>query len=124
MGDVLRTTCILPALRKKYGIDSNHVVASFGFLVNHKGIVQVVEQIYEVKKYISDIRIRKIVLSGGSLVLHDQLGYDDAQPANHPSVNIGSIPDVFGIEIAMRQTLGTLLTIETEFYVSKVLGTS
>jgi len=71
-----------------------------------------------------DIRIRKIVLSGGSLVLHDQLGYDDAQPANHPSVNIGSIPDVFGIEIAMRQTLGTLLTIETEFYVSKVLGTS
>ena len=71
-----------------------------------------------------DIRVRKIVLSGGSLVLHDQLGYDDAQPANHPSVNIGSIPDVFGIEIAMRQTLGTLLTIETEFYVSKVLGTS
>ena len=71
-----------------------------------------------------DIRIRKIVLSGGSLVLHDQLGYDNAQPANHPSVNIGSIPDVFGIEIAMRQTLGTLLTIETEFYVSKVLGTS
>ena len=43
-------------LRRKYGINSNHIVASFGFLVGHKGIVQVVEQIYEVKKYIPDIK--------------------------------------------------------------------
>lgn len=71
-----------------------------------------------------DIRIRKIVLSGGAWVLHDQLSYTGAQPTNHPSVNIGSIPDVFGVEISMRQTAGTLITVETEFYVSKVLGTT
>jgi len=71
-----------------------------------------------------DIRVRKIVLSGGAWVLHDQLGYDNAQPADHPSVAIGAIPDVYGIEIAMRQTAGALRTIETEFYVSKVLGTT
>jgi hypothetical protein len=71
-----------------------------------------------------DIRVRKVVLSGGAWVNHDQLGYDNVQPANHPSVSIGSIPDVFGVEIAMRQTAGTLLTVETEFYAAKVLGTS
>jgi len=71
-----------------------------------------------------DIRVRKIVLSGGAWVLHDQLGYDNAQPVNHPSVAIGAIPDVFGVEISMRQTAGALLTIETEFYAAKVLGTS
>jgi hypothetical protein len=71
-----------------------------------------------------DIRIRKIVLSGGAWVNHDQLGYDDAQPADHPSVAIASIPDVYGVEIAMRQTAGTLRTLETEFYAAKVLGTS
>ena len=43
-------------LRQKYGVTSNNVVATFGFLVGHKGIVQVVEQIYEVKKYIPDIK--------------------------------------------------------------------
>jgi hypothetical protein len=71
-----------------------------------------------------DIRIRKIVVSGGSWVNHDQLGYDDAQPSDHPSMAISAIPDVYGIEIAMRQTAGTLVNVETEFYVSKVLGTS
>lgn len=71
-----------------------------------------------------DIRVRKIVLSGGSWVNHDQPGYDDAQPSNHPSVAIGAIPDVYGVEIAMRQTAGTLRSIETEFYAAKVLGTT
>ena len=71
-----------------------------------------------------DIRIRKIVISGGAWVNHDQLGYDNAQPADHPSVAIGAIPDVYGVEIAMRQTAGTLTTIETEFYAAKVLGTT
>lgn len=71
-----------------------------------------------------DIRVRKIVLSGGAWVLHDQMEYEDAQPANHPSVAIGAIPDVYGVEISMRQTAGTLTTVETEFYVAKVLGTT
>jgi len=69
-----------------------------------------------------DIRVRKTVVSGGAWVNHDQIGYDDAQPANHPSVAVGSIPDVYGVEIAMRQTAGALLTIECEFYAAKILG--
>jgi len=71
-----------------------------------------------------DIRVRKVVVSGGALVNHDQLSYEDAQPANHPSVSIPAIPDVYGIEISMRQTAGALRAIECEFYVAKVLGTS
>jgi hypothetical protein len=69
-----------------------------------------------------DIRIRKRVVSGGNWVNHDQLGYDDVQPANHPSVEIKSIPDVYGVEIAMRQTAGVLENIECEFYAAKILG--
>ena len=64
------------------------------------------------------------MISGGSWVNHDQLGYDDAQPANHPSVAISAIPDVYGIEISMRQTAGALTTVETEFYAAKILGLS
>lgn len=71
-----------------------------------------------------DIRVRKIVLSGGAWVNHDEIGYDNAQPAAHPSVQVAAIPDVYGVEIAMRQTAGTLRTIETEFYAAKVLGTT
>ena len=71
-----------------------------------------------------DIRVRKRGISGGSWVNHDQLGYDDAQPANHPSVAISAIPDVYGIEISMRQTAGALTTVETEFYAAKILGLS
>jgi len=71
-----------------------------------------------------DIRVQKVVISGGALTNHDQLGYDDVQPANHPSVAIKAIPDVFGVEISMRQTAGVLTTVEAEFYVAKVLGLS
>lgn len=71
-----------------------------------------------------DIRVRKRVVSGGAWVNHDELGYDDVQPANHPSVGIPAIPDVYGIEISMRQTAGVLRTIECEFYAAKVLGTT
>ena len=71
-----------------------------------------------------DIRVRKIVLSGGAWVNHDEFPYDNVQPADHPSVSIGAIPDVYGIEIAMRQVAGGLRTIETEFYAAKVLGTT
>lgn len=71
-----------------------------------------------------DIRVRKVVLPGGAWVLHDQMSYEDVQPTNHPSVAIGAIPDVYGVEISMRQTAGALITVETEFYAAKVLGTS
>jgi len=69
-----------------------------------------------------DIRVRKQVLSGGALTPHDQKTYSDAQPATHPSIHINAIPDVHGVEIAMRQTAGVLRSIETEFYDAKRLG--
>jgi len=69
-----------------------------------------------------DIRLRKRVVSGGDWVTHDQIGYDDAQPANHPSIAISAIPDVYGVEISMRQTAGVLVNIECEFYAAKILG--
>lgn len=71
-----------------------------------------------------DIRMRKVVVSGGAWVNHDEIGYDDAQPVDHPSISIPSIPDVFGVEISMRQTAGALRTIECEFFAAKILGTS
>lgn len=71
-----------------------------------------------------DIRVRKRIVSGGAWVNPDQLGYDDAQPADHPAISIASIPDVFGVEISARQTAGVLRTIEMEFYAAKVLGTA
>lgn len=71
-----------------------------------------------------DIRVRKIVVAGGAWVPHDQKNYIDAQPVTHPSRHIGPIPDVYGVEIAMRQTAVAiaLLNIETEFYDAKRLG--
>lgn len=71
-----------------------------------------------------DIRVRKVVISGGAWVLHDTLSYEDVQPVNHPIVAIGPIPDIYGVELSMRQTAGALRTVEAEFYVAKVLGTT
>ncbi len=71
-----------------------------------------------------DIRIRKRLVSGGDLVNHDQRSYSDVQPTDHVLVEIRSIPDVFGVEISMRQTAGVLADIETEFSAAKILGTS
>lgn len=71
---------------------------------------------------IIDIRLRKVVVSGGAWVNHDEIAYADVQPVDHPSVSIPSMPDVFGVEISMRQTAGALRTIECEFYAAKILG--
>ena len=69
-----------------------------------------------------DIRVRKVLISGGNLINHDQKHYTDAQPVGHPSIHINPIPDIYGVEIAMRQVLGTLLTIDCEFFDAKRLG--
>ena len=71
---------------------------------------------------IVDIRVRKVLISGGNLINHDQKQYTDAQPAGHPSIHINPIPDVYGVEVAMRQTAGALLTIDAEFFDAKRLG--
>ena len=69
-----------------------------------------------------DIRIRKIVVLGGAWVNHDEKNYVGVQPTGHPSRHISALPDVYGVEISMRQTVGALLSIETEFYDAKRLG--
>ena len=69
-----------------------------------------------------DVRVRKILVLGGGWVNHDVWNYVGAQPAGHPTKHIGPIPDVFGIEIAMRQTAGTLISVDTEFFAAKRLG--
>lgn len=65
-----------------------------------------------------DIRARKINVSGGALVVHSLMPYSDVQPVNHPSVHIGPLMDVFGVEISMRQTAvgAALLDIDCEFF--------
>lgn len=71
-----------------------------------------------------DIRVRKILMLGGAWVNHDQTQYINAQPAGHPSIHINPIPDVYGVEIAMRQTAVAvaLLSIETEYFDAKRMG--
>jgi hypothetical protein len=71
-----------------------------------------------------DVRIRKILVPTGAWVPHDLVSYVGAQPAGHPAIHINPIPDVYGVEIAMRQTAvaAALLTIECEFYDAKRLG--
>ena len=63
-----------------------------------------------------DIRIRKINVTGGALTVHSLISYSDVQPVNHPFVHIGALLDVFGVEVAMRQTAGVLANIDCEFF--------
>jgi len=71
-----------------------------------------------------EVRIRKILISGGAWVMHDQKTYSDAQPVTHPSIHINPIPDVYGVEISTRQVAVAvaLLQIEFEAYDAKRLG--
>ena len=69
-----------------------------------------------------DIRVRKQLVSGGNWIPHDLMTYTGAMPAGHQTVHIAPIPDVWGVEIAMRQTAGTLRTIDAEFYDAKRIG--
>jgi len=69
-----------------------------------------------------DIRIRKQITSGGALINHDILNYAGAMPDSHVTAHINPIPDVYGIEISMRQTAGVLRNIDCEFFDAKRLG--
>lgn len=68
------------------------------------------------------VRFRKVVILGGGWVNHDEFAYTGVQPAGHPSKHIGPIPDVYGVEISMCQTAGTLISVPCEFYEAKRLG--
>jgi len=53
---------------------------------------------------------------------HDLVNYAGTMPAGHVTAHINPIPDVYGIEIAMRQTAGVLRTIPIEAFDAKRLG--
>jgi len=63
-----------------------------------------------------DIRVLKVIVSGGAQVVHHLMTYTDVQPVNHPSVHIGTLLSVFGVEVSMRQTAGVLANIDCEFF--------
>ncbi len=69
-----------------------------------------------------DIRIRKQLTPTGAFVVHDQVNYLGPMPATHQTAHIGPIPDVYGIEISMQQTLGALHNIDCEFFDAKRVG--
>lgn len=69
-----------------------------------------------------DIRIRKTLASGGGMMVEDTLSYSGARPAGHTVVEIGAAPNVYGVEIAIRQTAGVLRTLLCEFFDAKRLG--
>lgn len=72
-----------------------------------------------------DVRVRKIVILGGGWVNHDEWQYIGASWAGHPSRHIGPIPDVYGVEISMRQPslpAGAARTVDCEFFDAKRLG--
>ncbi len=71
---------------------------------------------------IVEIRIRKVVVSGGNWISHHQVTYRDARPADQQAVYISAIPDIYGVEIAMRQPAGTLRTFNCEFLDAKRIG--
>lgn len=71
---------------------------------------------------IIDIRVRKVVVSGGAWVNHDLMNYIGAMPAGHVTVHIAPIPDVYGVSIDIRQVLGVLRTIPCEFFDAHRLG--
>ena len=65
-----------------------------------------------------DIRVEKVVVAGGAPVVHHLMSYSNVQPVNHPSVHIGPLLSVFGVEVSMRQTAvgAALLNIDSEFF--------
>lgn len=71
-----------------------------------------------------DIRRRKVVVPDGEWVNHEEIPYNGDQPNLLDLIIMEAIPDVYGVEIAMRQTAGVLRSIECEFFVSKILGLS
>jgi len=71
---------------------------------------------------IIEIRVQKQLSAGGALTNHDLKTYNDVQPPGHQVAYISPLPDVFGIEISMRQTLGVLKAIPAEMFDAMRLG--
>ncbi len=69
-----------------------------------------------------DVRVRKVLTLDGDWVPHDLSQYADARPTNFHTVTITAVADIYGVEIALRQTAGVLRTIPSEFFAAKRLG--
>jgi len=66
-----------------------------------------------------DVRVRTKLKDGGSYVTLAEDSYTDAQPDSKKAIRITAMPDNFGVEIAMRQTAGSLRVITCEFFDAK-----
>lgn len=71
---------------------------------------------------IIDIRIRTKLEEGGAYIVQDEKSFNGVQPASKKTIRIGAQPDIYGLEIAMRQTVGVLRVILCEFFEAKRLG--
>lgn len=71
-----------------------------------------------------NIRVQKMLASGGAWIMHDQMAYNNAQPALHVVASIASLSDVYGVRIQMQQTAVAVafLNIDCEFFDAKRLG--
>ena len=69
-----------------------------------------------------NLRVRKVVLQGGAWVIHDVVSFSDARPTNNQTILVEAIPDLYGIEIALQQVLGTFRAIPCEFFDARRLG--
>ena len=66
-----------------------------------------------------DVRVRTKLKDGGSYVTLAEDSYADAQPDSKKAIRITAIPDNYGVEIAMRQTAGSLRVVTCEFFDAK-----
>ncbi len=69
-----------------------------------------------------DIRVRKMIVAAGALTNEDIVNYLNAQPAGHVMAHVAMIPNVYGVEVSMRQNAGVLRAIQCEFFEAKRFG--
>ncbi len=66
-----------------------------------------------------DIKVRTRLKGGGNYVTLDEKSYAGVQPDIKKAIRITAIPDNYGVEIAMRQTAGSLRVVPCEFFDAK-----
>jgi len=66
-----------------------------------------------------DVRVRTRLKDSGNYVALAEDSYTGVQPDNKKAIRITAIPDNYGVEIAMRQTAGSLRVIPCEFFDAK-----
>jgi len=69
-----------------------------------------------------DVRVRYRLQLGGTDVNEDLMTYNGVQPASNKIAHVGVNCTVYGVDISMRQTAGTLRSLYCEFYDAKRRG--